>query len=204
MAGAQDVTSVTQPSGPGGTGATQIDTQYVNYGINSLIDVDLNFTSVAPLSFSFDVDAAGGYTLHSDTGFNPSFTTGIVNDTGQVWSGFVFSVTSSIGAAPNAIEVFNYFSPVTGASNTITLGDGSMPSGATLSVIFGVGTPSAGEIDVTYTPVVASSVPEPSSLVLLSLAGIGGGAAYVLRRRSRRKAKATKRESQALATHKES
>ncbi len=99
---AQDVTSVTQPAGPGGTGATAIDTQYVNFGINSLVDVDLVFTKVAPISFSFDVDAAGGYTLHPDSGFNPAFTTGIVNDTGQTWTGFVFSVDTSLARGPMA------------------------------------------------------------------------------------------------------
>ena len=124
----QDILSVTQPSGPGGTGTTAIDTQYP--GINSLLDVGLNFTSVAPISFSFDVDGAGGYTLHATSGVNPNFMTGIVNDTGQAWDGFIFSVDTSLGAGPNGLEVFNYFnSGVIGAS-AITLGDGIVPPGA--------------------------------------------------------------------------
>jgi hypothetical protein len=189
VVGAQDVTSVTQPTGSGGTGATQIDTQYENQGITGLIDVYLNFTSVAPLSFSFDVDGAGAYTLHSDTGFNSGFTTGIVNNTGQVWTGFDFSVSSSIGAGANGLEVFNFFTGTFGPSNNIILGNGTMPSGDTLSVIFALATPSAGTVDVTYTPLV-SSIPEPSSLVLLSLGSVGIVAASLHRRRSRNYAKA--------------
>ena len=49
------IISVTQPTGPGGTGATAIDTQYSNDGINSLLDVDLTFFAFAPISFSFVV-----------------------------------------------------------------------------------------------------------------------------------------------------
>jgi hypothetical protein len=169
------ITSVTQPSGPGGTGTTAIDTQYENYGIYSLLDVNLIFTSVQPISFSFDVDDAGGYTLHADSGFNPGVPTGIVNDTGQAWTGFVFSVDTSLGAGPNGLEVFNYFNSGVIGSSAIVLGDGIVPPGGALDVIFGVGTPAAMQVNVTFTPL---SVPEPSSIVTLGLAVIGGATVY--------------------------
>jgi hypothetical protein len=174
----QDIISVTQPSGPGGTGITAIDTQFENQGITGLLDVGLNFTSVAPISFSFEVDGPGGYTLHAESGFNPTVMTGIVNDTGQAWDGFIFSVDTSLGAGPNGLEIFNYFNSGVFSSSAITLSDGIVPPGATLDVIFGVGTPAAMDVSVTFTPL--SAVPEPSSVVMLGLAVTGGAIVFYL------------------------
>jgi hypothetical protein len=182
-AGAQNtITSVTQPTGPGGTGATQIDNQYTQYGIYGLLDVDLTFTSLAPISFSFDVTQAGGYSLHTSPGFNPNFTTGITNDTGVDWTSFVFSVDTSQGAGPNGLQLGNDFTSGVIGLSTITLSDGIVPPGGTFGAFFGVGTPSAQTVTVTFTP---QSVPEPSSLVLLGLAALCGGMAYRSHRRSR-------------------
>ncbi len=178
------ITSVTQPSGPGGTGATAIDNQYTDQGITGLLDVDLTFTKVAPISFSFDVDSAGGYTLHANSGFNPDFTTGIVNDTGQAWTGFIFSVDTSLGAGPNGLQAPAGFSPLPNSPNgEIVLVGGPLPSGDTFNVIYGVGTPAAMTVNVTFTPL---SVPEPSSVVLLGMAAtVGAIVIYTRRRRLR-------------------
>ncbi len=176
------IDSVTQPSGLGGTGATAIDNQYTDQGIYGLLDVELTFTKIAPISFSFDVNSAGGFTLHADSGFNPDFTTGIVNDTGQAWGGFIFSVDTSMGAGPNGLEAPPGFSPMPNPPiGEIVLLGGPLLPGDTFNPIYGVGTPGAMTVNVTFTPL---AVPEPSSVVLLGVAATVG--AIVIYRRRRR------------------
>jgi hypothetical protein len=76
------------------------------------------------------------------------------------------------------------FAPLPNSPNgEIVLVGGPLPPGDTFNVIYGVGTPAAMTVDVTFTPL---SVPEPSSLVLLGVATtVGAIVIYTRRRRLR-------------------
>jgi hypothetical protein len=160
---AGNITSITTPSGPGGTGTAVIDGQ-----TSSAADVSLNFTSVAPIQITLDVDGAGGYLIHTN-----GSTGGILNNTGVPWTSLLFQVSGPEGTGANTIGFDNpqYFAQGLIKPGFILLYDGTVPVGAQYNIDLGFATSQAGEITLTYTP---NAVPEPSSLALLGVAAVAG------------------------------
>jgi hypothetical protein len=181
---AQDITSIGPVSGPGGTGSAVIDAV-----TSSAADVTLDFTSVASLMIPLTVDGQGGYLIHTHVGSGPSL--GIINDTGVPWTNLLFEVSGSAGPGANAVGFDNpqYFANADIQPGFILLDNGTVPVGATLNIELGFVTNQAGDITLTYTPNAISAVPEPSSLVLLGLAVMGGGIVYRRQIRSRGEAR---------------
>jgi hypothetical protein len=176
-AGAQDITSITTPTGPGGTGTAVIDPV-----TPSAADVSLNFTAVAPISFKLDVDGPGGYLIHTSAG-----TGGILNNTGVPWTSLLWEVSGPPGTGANTVGFDNpqYFANADIKPGYILLDQGTVPVGAQYNIDLGFATTQAGEITLTYLPN-GTAVPEPSSLVLLALAVlIGATVAHWRHRRSR-------------------
>jgi hypothetical protein len=158
---AGNITFIDTPSGTGGTGTAAIDGQ-----TPSAADVSLIFTSVAPISITLGVDGAGGYLIHTSAGSG-----GILNDTGVPWTSLLFQVSGPAGTGANTIGFDNpqYLAQGTIKPGYILLFDGTVPVGAQYNIDLGFATAQAGTITLTYTPNGFAPVPEPSSLVLLSL-----------------------------------
>ena len=173
------ITSVTG-SGPGGT--------YTN-GVtgSTFTEPQLRYSSVDYIDLSITVDTSGTYNI------NEAISSGFVlNNTGQVWTGFDLSVLAgSVGTfinppSPNNWGDFSGTLPNTNyaPSNFSTFLCPAGPSAAGGSEIEPTGNftmPSAGTFTVRETPIAA---PEPSSL---ALAGLGAFGAGFIRRRVRQR-----------------
>lgn len=145
-----------------------------------------------PLLVEFATSNSGGTTEYR-------FTQTFVNNTGQVWTGFVFELGYGLGAAftpsgatdgldfdwPNAdpTPTASLFSVLSHQSDRIEWSGGSVPSVGALTLTFAIDVPDSlaafnpNQLDrftLRQTPIVATqSVPEPSSLLLLGPALLG-------------------------------
>ncbi|QEH39085.1 hypothetical protein OJF2_76970 [Aquisphaera giovannonii] len=161
-AGAGNITIISTPTGPGGTGTAVIDAT-----TPSAADVSLEFTAVAPISITLTVDGPGGYLVHTNAG-----TGGILNDTGVPWTSLLWEVSGPAGTGANIAGFDNpqYFANADIKPGYILLDQGTVPPGAQYNFDLGFTTTQAGTITLTFIPNGTAPVPEPASLVLLGLA----------------------------------
>jgi len=142
--------------------------------------------ALGPLLVEFATNNSGGTTEYL-------FTQNFVNNTGQVWTGFVFELGYGLGAGftpsgaadgldfdwPNAdpTPTASLFSLLSHQSDRIEWSGGSVPSVGVLTLTFAIDVPDSlaafnpsqvNRFTLRQTPIVATqSVPEPSSLLLL-------------------------------------
>lgn len=142
--------------------------------------------SLGPLQVEFATNNSGGTTEYR-------FTQTFINNTGQVWTGFVFELGYGLGAAltpsgatdgldfdwPNAdpTPTASLFSVLSHQSDRIEWSAGSVPSVGVMTLTFAIDVPDSlaafnpdevNRFTLRQTPIVAThSVPEPSPLLLL-------------------------------------
>jgi hypothetical protein len=168
-----------------------------------------------PLQVEFATDNSGGTTEYR-------FTQTFVNNTGQVWTGFVFELGYGLGAAftpsgaadgldfdwPNAdpSPTATLFSALSHQGDRIEWSGGTVPAVGVLTLTFAVDVSDGlagfhpGQLNrftLRQTPIVGTQpVPEPSSLLLL---GVGMLALFSCRRWLRGGRKSRRDESDAAS-----
>jgi hypothetical protein len=184
---AGNIISIGTPDGPGGSGSAVIDSQ-----IHSAADVILNFTSVAPISFTLVTDGPNAGLIHTSSAPGTPQVGMILNNTGVPWTSLLFHVSGpNAHAAAIGHHIPDYFAKGTFRNRYILLDHGTVPAGAQYEIDLGFISTQAGEFTVTYTP--NATIPEPSSLILLGTAFVGVPIVYWRRRRSRGATAATGR-----------
>ena len=148
--------------------------------------------ALGPLLAEFATDASGGTTEYR-------FTQTFVNNTGQVWTGFVFELGYGLSGGftlsgatdgldfdwPDAdpTPTASLFSILSHQSDRIEWSGGSIPSAGALTLTFAIDVPdnlaafNPGQVNrftLRQTPIASTqSVPEPSSLLLLAAGLLG-------------------------------
>ena len=184
--------SNTYPSAPGISGPTQNAAGQVS-GWGRLAGVALTFPVVTTGNMEWDATTASQFTIHMQTLLAPNDASG----NPAVGGGYETSGDSTAGLMSDfdptksyTWKIFNYAGTYTGPTDTATL------DASTIFDAAGFLNPHAGrfdwvlnqasqEMDLVFTP---TAVPEPGTLSLLGVAGLGLAAA--VRRRKARKAAA--------------
>lgn len=155
-------------SGPGGTGSSGV---FLGSGSN-LAEPALTYTSVNYLDLSLTVDVGGAYEVAETPAFGS-----VHNFSGQAWSGFTWEVISGPAvsfiynpAAFSGLDFANKFPSVTGTPTFATFSGGVLADGAYFLPDFKMTIDGPGTIVIRQTPI---PVPEPASLVLLIVGGVG-------------------------------
>ena len=143
------------------------------------------FNALGPLDVEFMTSASGGTTEYT-------FTQTFVNNTGQAWTGFTFELGYGFGQAftasggadgldfdlPGAdpAPFASLFTSLIHLDDRMEWSGGSVPSVGGLAFTFSIDVPdglatfhpdSVNRFTLRQTPVVATPVPEPSSMLLL-------------------------------------
>jgi hypothetical protein len=165
-------------TGPGGFGNAGL------FGTtNTLVEPSLTYTSVDYLDLSLTVDAAGAYEVAETPAFGS-----VHNTTGVAWIGFTWEVISGPAVeflySPNSPnfsgqDFSNTFPSVTGTATFASFSGGTLASGGFLEPSFRMTIAEPGTIVIRQTPI---PVPEPASLVLISIGAFAVGCGWAQRR----------------------
>ena len=176
-------------TGPGGSGFADF-----SQGNHTVAIFDIDYNSFAYENIAVTVNAGGSYTLKAAP---PDFY--ILNVSHQSWTTFTFASESgavfssaSETTDPNSRPPADHFADISVTSNLVTYSGGpgviwdpSNPNSNSLTFFpsFSFTTTSAGTYDFVSAPFL-SSVPEPSSIILLGSGTLVGlGVVHRLRRR---------------------
>lgn len=172
---AGNVTAIDYIGGPGGNGYGYLDPFYSNQA-----DINMEFTSVAPIYVTVTVDGPGEYNLV--IGPTSYYSTFLYNDTSVPWSTIYVGGPGQDFA--NQGSIFNSY--LQGTDQGWLYGTTWNP-GVYSGIVLGFGVTQAGTYTYTIIPNVPlglSPVPEPASSLLLTI-GLAAVVGYRKREASR-------------------